>query len=231
MDMQEQLIKVLVVEDEPLVRSLLASLLELQGFELRLAADAADARHATRDFEPDVAILDIELGSGPSGVDLAHILRVQFPNVGLVFLTHIPEPRVVGIENRNLPKKAVYLRKDCIADSKLLKNVIETSFNGRGSKDLRDDRRLPHPLAGVSRSQLDVLRLVATGCSNQEIAAKRGTTLRAVEHLVKRAFTAAGIDSSPHGNTRVLATREFIRVAGMPHAKLGETKSTQFRTS
>jgi DNA-binding NarL/FixJ family response regulator len=211
--------KILVVEDEPLVRSLLSSLLESEGFEIRQAANAAEARSVTKDFEPQVAVLDIELGSGPSGIDLAHILRTQFPSIGLVFLTHIPEPRVVGVENRNIPKNSAYLRKDRMADTGVLKKAIDAAFKNRVSKDLRDDKNSSHKLTDVSRSQLDVLRLVAMGHSNQEIAAQRGTTVRAVEHLVKRAFAAAGVDSAAPGNARVVAAREFIQVAGMPHGK------------
>jgi DNA-binding NarL/FixJ family response regulator len=211
-------VKVLVVEDEPLVRALLTSLLEADGFQIKSASNAAEARAVTKDFEPRVAILDIELGDGPSGIDLSHILRLQFPQIGLVFLTHIPEPRVVGVENRNIPKNAAYLRKDRMADTGVLKAAIEAASRDRVSKQFRDDKTIQHQLTNVSRSQLDVLRMVAMGLSNHEIAAQRGTTVRAVEHLVKRAFTAAGVDADAPGNARVVAARQFITVAGMPFA-------------
>ena len=212
-------IKVLVVEDEPLVRALLASLLEADGFEIKQASNATEARAVTKEFEPRVAILDIELGDGPSGIDLAHILRLQFPQIGLVFLTHIPEPRVVGVENRNIPKNAAYLRKDRMADTGVLKAAIEAAARDRVGKQFRDDKGIQHELTNVSRSQLDVLRMVAMGLSNHEIAAQRGTTVRAVEHLVKRAFSAAGVDPDSPGNARVVAARQFISVAGMPHGR------------
>lgn len=212
-------INVLVVEDEPLVRSLLASIIEVDGFHVKQASDAAEARYTIKNFEPQVAILDIELGNGPSGIDLAHILRLQFPKIGLVFLTHIPEPRVVGVENRNIPKNAAYLRKDRITDTGALKAAIDAASKDRVGKQFRDDKSVGHGLANVSRSQLDVLRMVAMGHSNHEIAAQRGTTVRAVEHLVKRAFTAAGVNIEAPGNTRVLAARQFISVAGMPFVR------------
>ena len=211
--------KLLIVEDQPMVRALLVSLLESKGAEIKAAATAAEARSMTKDFTPEVAVLDIELGDGPSGIDLAHILRTQFPEIGLVFLTHIPEPRVVGVENRNIPKNAAYLRKDRMADTGVLSQAIDAAFKNRVPKELRDDKNSPHKLTDVSRSQLDVLRMVAMGLSNQEIAGQRGTTVRAVEHLVKRAFGAAGVDSNAPGNARVVAAREFIQVAGMPHGK------------
>ena len=201
-----------------MVRSLLTSLLEAEGFQIKAASNAAEARSATKDFEPQVSILEIELGDGPSGIDLSHILRLQFPQIGLVFLAHIPEPRVVGGENRNIPKNAAYLRKDRMADTGVLKAAIEVTSKDRVGKQFRDDRTIQHQLTNVSRSQLDVLRMVAMGHSNHEIAAQRGTTVRAVEHLVKRAFSAAGVDADAPGNARVVAAKQFISVAGMPQA-------------
>ena len=76
--------KLLIVEDQHLVRALLVSLLQTKGVEIKAAASSAEARALTSDFQPDVAVLDIELGDGPSGIDLAHILRSQFPEIGLV---------------------------------------------------------------------------------------------------------------------------------------------------
>ncbi len=125
---------------------------------------------------------------------------------------------MVGVENRNIPKNAAYLRKDRMADTGVLKQAIEAASRDRVGKQFRDDKTIQHELTNVSRSQLDVLRMVAMGLSNHEIAAQRGTTVRAVEHLVKRAFSAAGVDTETPGNARVVAARQFITVAGMPHA-------------
>lgn len=217
--MQQKELTVLVVEDEPLVRSLLTTILVSDGFQVKAAKNAAEARAALKDFRPQVAVLDIELGDGPSGIDLAHILRLEFPKVGLVFLTHIPEPRVIGVDNRNIPKNSAYLRKDKLTSAGVLKQVIEAAAKDRVSKIYRDDKIGQHKLVDVSRSQLDVLKMVAMGLSNHEIAAQRGTTVRAVEHLVKRAFSSAGVDPDAPGNARVLAARRFISVAGMPHGR------------
>ena len=211
--------KVLVVEDDPFVKSLLVSVLESSGFETKAAGSAAEARKLAEGYSADAAVLDVELGDGPSGFDLAQVLRVKNPNLGLIFLTHIPEPRVVGIENKRIPRDAAYLRKDRLADSEILARAIDAALRNRVSKDFRDDKNAPHKLTEVSRSQLEVLRMVAMGLSNHEIASQRGTTVRAVEHLIKRAFAAAGVDSESPGNTRVIAAREFIQVAGMPNGR------------
>lgn len=210
--------KVLVVEDDALLRSLIASNLVADGFIVEATDSAAGARKIADDFDPDVALLDIELGNGPTGIDLALVLRKNMPEIALVFLTHIPEPRVVGVDNRKIPKNAAYLSKDRITDPKMLSQAIDAALRGRAGRDFRDDKR-DYPLAELSRSQLAVLQMVALGMSNSEIAKDRDTTVRAVENLVKRAFQAAGIDTEAGGNPRVIAAREYIRIAGLPHGK------------
>jgi DNA-binding NarL/FixJ family response regulator len=207
----------LVVEDESLLRALIMTALESDGFVVRGAANAAEARSIADDFDPDVALLDIELGNGPSGIDLSMVLRKTNPEIALVFLTHIPEPRVVGVDNKAIPRHAAYLVKDRVAEPGMVKSAIEAALRDRVGREFRDDKKT-HQLSEVSRSQLEVLKLVALGRSNTEIAESRGTTVRAVENLVKRALEAAGINSG-EGNTRVVAAREFIKVAGLPHDK------------
>lgn len=210
--------KILIVEDEPLLKSLLSSLLESAGYKTAVAGSAAEARQVAEDFQPNAAVLDIELGDGPSGIDLAGILRSLFPAIGIVFLTHIPEPKLVGVENRSVPKNAAYLRKDQISDPLKLSKAIEVVLSKGNPKSFRDDKTVSNKLTDLSRSQLDVLRMIALGLSNHEIAAQRGTTVRAVEHLVKRAFDSAGVSENQSGNLRVAAARQFIEIAGLPHS-------------
>jgi DNA-binding NarL/FixJ family response regulator len=170
-------------------------------------------------FDPDIAILDIELGDGSTGIDLSHILRKTNPEIVLVFLTHIPEPRVVGLDNKAIPKNAAYLVKDRMADPGVLIEAIEAAVRDRAGRGFRDDKNLEHKFADASRSQLAVLQMIALGMSNQQIAKERGSTIRAVENLVKRAFESAGVDVDNDANPRVTAAREYIKVAGMPFGK------------
>ena len=79
---------------------------------------------------------------------------------------------------------------------------------------LRDDKHSESKFSSISRSQIQVLQLMAAGLSNQQIADQRGTTIRAVENLIKRALEAAGIDDSQGLHTRVSASREYLRAIG-----------------
>lgn len=207
---------VLVVEDEPFVRGLVADKLKGDGFTVELASSAAEARKITANKDIDIVVLDIDLGSGPSGLDLGLALHKMHPEIALVFLTHVPEPRIFGVDVKSMPKNAAYLLKQRLSDPNLLKDAIEAALRDKVGPEFRDDLRPTHPLMNVSRTQLDVLRMIAKGYSNQQIAEARGTTLRAVENLVNRAIAAAGIDVKSKTSARVIAVREFIRVAGLP---------------
>ncbi|MBT9528248.1 MAG: response regulator [Rhizobacter sp.] len=90
---------VLVVDDEPELRSLLSEYFSRHGFAVRTAPDAQAARAAIAEAAPDLAILDINM-PGENGLSLARWLRDAHPRVGLVMLTTAGESvdRVVGLE-------------------------------------------------------------------------------------------------------------------------------------
>ena len=90
---------VLVVDDEPELRSLLSEYFARHGFVVRTAHDALAARAAIAETPPDLAILDVNM-PGENGLSLARWLRDAHPRVGLVMLTTAGESvdRVVGLE-------------------------------------------------------------------------------------------------------------------------------------
>lgn len=209
---------VLVVEDEALIRNLIASQLRNEGFEVHTASSAAEARKVAETSDPDLALLDIELGFGPTGIDLAPILRKQDPGIAIVFLTHLPEPKLVGIDNRTVPKNAAYLVKDRISDPGELTRAIEAALRDRVTDDMRVFKNASSRFSKVSRSQLQVIQAIAEGASNQDIAEQRGTTVRAVENLIKRAFESAGLLTADNldsrVNLRVAVAKEYLRAIG-----------------
>ena len=207
-------LKVMVVDDEPLVRGLLSEVLASLGYEVRSASSAAEARTVAKVFDPDVAILDIDLGSGPNGFDLELGLRHTNPQMAIVFLSNIPSSKMVGVSPKSFPKKAAYLIKSNMGDSAALAEAINRASRGDGGS-MRDDLEARHELSSLSRSQFEVVELVARGMTNEEIAQVRGTSVRAVRMIVARAYKAMGIDS-PRGAGRVKAALNFLKVAGIP---------------
>jgi DNA-binding NarL/FixJ family response regulator len=207
---------VLVVEDEPFIRALVADKLKHDGFKVQVAATAREARKITDLEEIDVIILDIDLGAGPNGLDIGVVMNKLHPDMALVFLTHVAEPRLLGFDVKSVPKNAAYLLKSRLSDPDVLNQAIEAALRDKVGAKFRDDLQPSHSLVNVSKTQFEVLRLIAKGYSNQQIAEERNTTLRAVENLINRAVAAAGIDVSSKTSARVIAVREFVKAAGLP---------------
>jgi DNA-binding NarL/FixJ family response regulator len=206
---------VLVVEDEPFIRALVAEKLRNDGFRVHTADSAREARRITDAEDIDVVVLDIDLGDGPNGLDFAVAMDKLHPAMALVFLTHIAEPKMLGLDVKSVPKHAAYLLKSRVSDPGVLNQAIEAALREKVGPEFRDDLSPSHALMNVSKTQFEVLRMIAKGYSNQQIAAERGTSLRAVENLVNRAVASAGIDVKSKTSARVIAVREFIKAAGL----------------
>jgi DNA-binding NarL/FixJ family response regulator len=205
---------VVVVENESLLRDLIARSLETAGFEVSTAANAADAKRAVKAADPDVCVVDIELGPGPNGFDFAEYLSREAQDVGVVFLTNLPDPRFANRDVKVITQNQAYLRKSQLVDSKELIEAVNAVLKEQDVDKFRHDQNLERPLAELSRRQISVLKLVAEGHSNNQIAEERGTTVRAVEGMVSRIFVALGVDAQGLGNARVEATRMYLNAAG-----------------
>lgn len=205
---------VVVVEDESLLRDLIAKTLETNGFQVTTAANAADAARVFKATDPDAVVLDVELGPGPNGFDLAESIQKSAPEVGIVFLTNLPDARFAGRETKDLPNNISYLRKSQLIDSNELVQALEAVLHDSITPDFRHDLDDERPLSSLSRKQISVLQLLALGYTNAQIAEKRGTTVRAVEGIVSRIFQALDIDVQAEGNARVEAASTYLRASG-----------------
>jgi DNA-binding NarL/FixJ family response regulator len=205
---------VVVVEDEALLRDLIAQSLERSGFHVTTAANAADAKRVCLAADPDAVVLDVELGPGPNGFDFAHSLAKSNPDIGIVFLTNLPDSRFGGYDPKALPKGVAYLRKSALIDSNELNDALDAVLRDASTKKLRHDLHIDRPLSNMSARQISVLSLIAKGYSNAQIAEERGTTVRAVEGIVSRVFQALNIDPQAEGNARVEAARTYFSNTG-----------------
>ena len=211
---------VVVVEDEALLRDLIAKTLETSGFQVTTAANAADAARAFKATDPDAVVLDVELGPGPNECDFAESLNKTAPDVGIVFLTNLPDARFAGRESKDLPANISYLRKSQLVDSNELVEALEAVLRDSISSNFRHDLNNDRPLSSLSKKQISVLQLLAMGYTNSQIADKRGTTVRAVEGIVSRIFQALDIDVQAEGNARVEAAATYLRASGKSLSEL-----------
>jgi DNA-binding NarL/FixJ family response regulator len=206
---------VVVVENEDFIRSLIAGYLENAGFRVSTAATGSEAKRIIDSVDPDAVVLDIDLGYGPSGIDIADWLTGRADDIAIVFLTSFADPRFAGRDSKALHPRAAYLNKNMLRDADVLVEALETVLNDKDVTGVRHDRLDNRPLAGLSSTQIQILQLVAEGKTNQQIADIRKRSLAATESAITRTLKALGIETDSDVNSRVLATRIYIEEIGI----------------
>jgi DNA-binding NarL/FixJ family response regulator len=208
--------RLLLVEDELLLASLMWEVLRASGFEVEHAASAVEARELLDDFDPDAALVDVHLGAGPSGVHLGHVIARTHPHVGVLLLSRFADLGAAGLDGWEMPPGSVFVPKDRIVDADVLLGAIDAVLSGRPTPTA--GARSLGPLATLTRAQLAVLRLAASGLSNAAIASRRGTSERSVEQHLQGVYEGLGIEQHGDINPRVEAARRYIELAGLPVA-------------
>ncbi|CAB4329705.1 MAG: response regulator [Actinobacteria bacterium] len=206
---------VLVVEDDSLLRELLASALESKGYEVHSAGNVTDAKRIFRDIDPDGVVLDVDLGPGPNGFDFSQIVTSESPGTGVVFLTQLPDSRFASFDTHLLPTNIAYIRKSALADLRVLFDALDMAMRGQVAVEHRHDLDLNRPFANLTKKQIEVLQLMAQGKSNAQIAQARGSSLKATEDAIRRACTAIEIDGAQNGNSRASAVAKYLSVVGI----------------
>ena len=209
--------KLLVLDDDHLLASLIASVMESHGFITYTANDVSAAMKIARSNELDVALVDINLGLGPSGVQFATSLVKSQPGVGIVFLTRTPDLVAAGINPDSLPLGSGVAGKDNLEDGTELLEAIESVLSQH--LPIRHDEVSKTPIGSLTSHQLELLKDVASGLTNKAIAAKNETTERSVERTLQAIFIKLGIDQTGELNPRVEAIREYIKFVGLPTRK------------
>ncbi len=203
---------VLVVEDEALTRSLIVEMLESAGFEVQACSSAVEALRECRYADPDAVITDIDLGPGPSGLDLVENLGRTYPHIAVLVLSNYPILRQHPVNTR---KRLAYLDKREVGSSATVIDALEAVLRDEVEKRrVADDADAA--VARLSRAQLDALRMMAEGLSNAEIAAQRGISKRAAESLIQRTISTLGISPDERLNPRVQAVRIYFQYTGVP---------------
>jgi DNA-binding NarL/FixJ family response regulator len=208
---------VLVVEDQALMASLLSDALGSAGFDVHHAPDVPSALEAIEDFDPDAAVLDIDLGPGPTGFDLGTVLARTRPDIALLFLTDKPESALMPFHVTDIPANAGFLLKGQVCDLKTLVEALEAVLHDR--PDLARHAYDTPGLEGLTPEQLELLRGVAMGLTNGVIARRHGVAESTVERWIVALLRQLGICSRNGVNPRVEAARRYIAACGLPAAQ------------
>lgn len=214
-----QRLRVIVADDNALLREGIASLLERAGHEVvGRPADADVLLSQVRAEWPDVAIVDVRMpGAGVEDggrVAAAEIRRSQ-PGVTVLVLSHYLEPTVMLELVGDNAAGIGYLLKDRVRDVAEFVDAVErvaaggTAFDPEAVKSLVGGHRRS-ALDELTERERTVLGLVAEGRSNRAIAKRLHLSSRAVERDVQGVFTKLRLPESEDDNRRVLAVLALL---------------------
>jgi DNA-binding NarL/FixJ family response regulator len=213
-------LKVVIGEDDVLLREGIARLLSEAGFDVVGQAGDADAflRKALA-HRPDVAVVDIQMppGHGDDGLRAALELRERSPETGVLVLSQYYDDQYAADLIGDSAEGVGYLLKERVGDVEAFTDAVTRVAAGGSALDpevvgrMLGRRRREGPLDDLSPRERNVLAQLAEGKSNQGIAEELVVTSAAVEKHVTSIFHKLGLEASPTGHRRVLAALTYLR--------------------
>jgi DNA-binding NarL/FixJ family response regulator len=205
--------RVLLVEDDGFTRMLLCSQLREMGHEVVAdVATAAEGIAVLKVSQPDLAILDLDLGPGPTGVDLAYAIRKALPGTGILMLSTYVDTRLIG-DFRPLPMGSVFMVKRSLTNTVTLESAMTMAILREPATPVNADA------LGMPRlrdGQLEIMRLIACGYSNAEIGRQRFLEEASVAKAIARLLQQLGLAVTPERNVRVLITQAYFALISGP---------------
>ena len=210
--------RVVVADDDALLREGVASLLRTAGYDVvGQAGDATALLEVVRAERPDLAVVDIRMPPTQTweGLDAAREIRAEFPETGVLLLSaHVEVETAIDLLESG--ERIGYLLKTRVSTMSEVVDALERIAQG-GSvvdpalvRELVTDRRARDPLAELTRRERDVLSLMAEGRSNNGIGTRLFISEGAVEKHVRSILAKLNLPTSDDDHRRVLAVLVFL---------------------
>jgi DNA-binding NarL/FixJ family response regulator len=210
--------RVVLADDDVLLREGLASLLERSGFDIAgQAGDAMQLVDLVRELRPGLVIVDIRMPPGHSaeGLEAAREIRAQFPDTAILVLSahvevdHAMDLLASGQRSGYLLKSRVVNVDDFI---ETLRHVVRggSVVDPELVRELVNARRVSDPLDVLSSREREVLALMAEGRSNSGIAKELWVTEGTVEKHVRSILMKLRLPDADELHRRVLAVLTFL---------------------
>lgn len=213
-------VRVLIAEDQVLLRSGIARLLEDAGMQVvAQAGDAVDALRKVRAHKPDVAIVDVQMPPDETddGLRAAIEMRAEFPEMGVLVLSQYLEERYALDLIGDNAEGVGYLLKQRVTDVDAFVAAVRRVAAGGSALDpevvarMVGRRRRADPLEALTPREREVLALMAEGKSNRGIAEELVVSLDTVEKHATAIFHKLGLGGEPTEHRRVLAVLALLR--------------------
>ena len=215
-------IRVVVGEDQPIVREGIVHVLQDSGFEVvGTAENARDLVRITGAQRPDVVVTDIQMppDNTDDGLRAALEIRATLPSVGVLVLSQFLEDRYAMDLVADSAEGVGYLLKENISDLRMFTEAVRRVASGGSALDpnvvarLVGRKRKAGPLDNLTPRERDVLALIAEGRSNAGVAQELVVSVAAVERHVTSIFDKLGLHQSPEQHRRVLAVLKYLRAS------------------
>jgi DNA-binding NarL/FixJ family response regulator len=213
-------VRVVIAEDSVLLREGLTKLLADGGFEVVAAvSDADQLLRAVGEHRPDLVVVDVRMPPTHTdeGIQAALVIRRQYPQVAVLVLSQYVEERYATDLLSVQTSGVGYLLKDRVAQVSDFLDVLRRVAAGGTALDPevvaqllvrhRDD-----PIDRLTARELQVLRMMAEGRSNNAIVDALRVSHSAVEKYVSNIFAKLDLPPTDTENRRVLAVLKFLRV-------------------
>jgi DNA-binding NarL/FixJ family response regulator len=211
-------VRIVIAEDSVLLREGLTKLLTDAGFEVAAAVgDADQLLRAVADQKPDLVVVDVRMPPTHTdeGIRAALVLRRQYPDLAVLVLSQYVEERyatdLLSIQTSGVG----YLLKDRVAHVSDFLDALRRVAAGGTALDPEVVaqlmvRRQSDPLERLTPRELEVLRLMAEGRSNNGITEKLKISPSAVEKYVSNIFAKLDLPPTDTDHRRVLAALKFL---------------------
>jgi serine/threonine-protein kinase PknK len=213
--------RVVVADDDVLLREGLGSLLANAGFDVvGQCGDATQLLELVREQRPGLVIVDIRMPPTRTteGLDAARVIREELPDTAILVLSaHVEVEQATELLASG--QSTGYLLKDRVSDVDDFLATLDRITRGASVVDpalvheLLAARRVVDPLRALSQREREVLGLMAEGRSNSAIAAALVVSDGAVEKHVNGIFTKLGLPPADTDHRRVLAVLRYLEAA------------------
>lgn len=204
----------LILENDSFAGEFISRSLFNSEFDTVLTQTAPTAMKAFREKVPDCALIDIELGQGPNGIDVAHAFRKIEPNVGILFLTSIVDPRLLDLKGLKLPDNSLYLTKSLITGTPDIINSIHEALRLTRAKNTSCSVQTIDGGLDLTNGQFELIRLIADGFSNKEIARLKFITVKSTENSIARLAKKLDIKDLNTNSQRVMIAKRYFQMLG-----------------
>ena len=197
MDTAQNLIRILTVDDHPLLRKGIAALVNAEP-DMKLVAEASNGKEAVdvfRSLRPDVTLMDLQM-AGVSGLDTIHAIREEFPEARIIVLTtYSGDMQVLGALRAGVRG---YILKGDVQDELL--NSIRAVHAGqkRIPPDVAAELAIHSTDDALTGREIDVLKLIAAGNGNKQIAAMLSISEATVKSRVTNILSKLGANDRAH---------------------------------